>query len=78
VATAAAAVAAGASDEDPLLILVGLFIFVGIGANIIGIVFGIIAVTRDNVKKTLGTIGLSLNAFELLGIVFLMVLGSVS
>lgn len=74
----AAAVAAGAPDDSPVLIGVGLLLFGGIGANIIGLIFGIIAVGKENVKKTLAAVGLTLNSVELLGIIFLIILGSVS
>jgi hypothetical protein len=75
VSAAAIGVAEGASESSPLMIVIGLFMFAGFGANLVGIVLGIIAVSKSNVKKTFAIIGISLNSIVMLGVIILMLIG---
>ena len=73
---AAAAYSAGASDADPVMVLVGLLIFAGMAANLAGCVMGIVALTKNVSNRWMAVTGAIVNAVEVLGIIGLMIIGS--
>ena len=68
----------GMSDDSPFLVLIGLFVLVGMFGNFVGIVLAAVGLAQKNRAKTVSVIGLSLNIMCLLGVVALMVLGTVA
>jgi hypothetical protein len=75
---AGAASASGASDTHPLMIATGLCLFLGLGLNLLGTVFGIVVLPRPHLPKTLTIIGITLNLVEMVGIGLLSILGMAS
>jgi len=73
--TAGVAHNAGAGDQSNIMIFVGLAIFVGLGANALGVMLGGIAANKRDSKQTLSWIGTGLNLCEILGLVALIILG---
>lgn len=80
VAAAAAAgvlVAGGYNDATtPAFGLIGLVIMVFLLLALVGLVLGMLALRRQDRRRTLAAIGLGLNAFLLLGTLALYALGS--
>jgi hypothetical protein len=72
---AAAGVSRGARDNSPLMMFLGLFMFAGMAANLTGSIFGLIALAKPSSNKWMAITGAIANAAELLGVLFLMVLG---
>lgn len=66
---------AGANEESPVMVVIGLLLFASVGLNVLGIVLGIIPCTKSDNPKTVAVIGILLNALELVGMAGLMVLG---
>lgn len=66
-------IAGSALKNSTLGTAIGLLVPVGLVTNIIGMVFGIIAFLKKNVKKTLAVIGLSVNSGGV-GLIFFVLL----
>ncbi len=75
VAIAAIAVSAGKRENSPVMMIAGLFMFAGMGGNLVGIVLGVISLPKNSRNKWMAVIGLILNVVELLGILFLILIG---
>ena len=73
-----AATPGGVSDDSPILVLIGLFVIAGMFGNLVGIVLAAVGLAQKNRAKAVSVIGLSLNIMCLLGVVALMVLGTVA
>ncbi len=73
-----ASTSGGVSDDSPILVLIGLFVIAGMFGNFVGIVLAAVGLAQKNRAKTVSVIGLSLNIMCLLGVVALMVLGTVA
>jgi len=78
VVAAAAGVSAGARDTSPLMVSVGLFMFAGMAANLAGFIFGVVTLAKPISNKWMAVTGVIANAVELVGILFLMILGLAS
>jgi hypothetical protein len=74
-AVAGVASARGASDQSPVMIIVGLVLMAGVAVNVAGAIFGIVAGLKPDFKGTLSIIGAALNGFQGVGIVGLTILG---
>ena len=66
----------GMDEESVVAVLIGLCIFAGMFANLAGIGLGVAGLFQRGRKKVFPALGLSFNAAAILGIVFLMILGS--
>lgn len=78
VVVAAAMVMGGASEDSPQMMVVGCSFLVGMAANLVGIVLGIVGAVQKNRKKVFSILGLTINALVLLGLLGLMVIGLVA
>jgi len=65
----------GANDQSPVMAIIGLCIFAGVGVNLLGIIFGIVPLMKSEFSKTTCVIGIILNGLELLGMVGIMIMG---
>lgn len=72
---AAVAVSSGARETGPLMIVVGLAMFAGMAANLAGILFGAVVLTKPIANKWMAVTGVIANSVELCGVLFLMILG---
>ena len=72
---AAAGVSGGARDTSPLMVSLGLFMLAGMAANLAGAIFGIVALTKTISNRWMALTGVIANGVELVGVLFLMVLG---
>jgi hypothetical protein len=75
VAAAAVAVRSGVDEMSLLMVIIGLGMFIVMAANLVGIIFGFIALPKPVSNKWMAVAGLTANGVELLGVVFLFVLG---
>jgi hypothetical protein len=73
---AAIGASTGAKETDPLMVCTGLFLFVTLGANLVGGVLGLIALTQPIRNKWMAAIGLAVNMLEIVGMIALLVIGS--
>jgi hypothetical protein len=74
-AVAAVSVSRGETKESPILIIAGLAMFGAMAVNLAGAVLGIVPLTRRVSNKWMAVTGLILNGTELVGILFLTILG---
>jgi hypothetical protein len=65
----------GYGSTSGLMITVGLLLFVGLGVNIVATILGIIAVNKITHNKTLSILGISINSFEFIGVLALILIG---
>ncbi|MDB6063812.1 MAG: hypothetical protein JWR26_20 [Pedosphaera sp.] len=65
----------GANEKSPLLIIVGLCTIGGMGLNLAGVIFGIIALRQRISNRWMAITGVIANGVELLGVLSLMALG---
>ena len=72
---AARGVAEGESETSPMMITIGLLLFAGIGANIVGLILGIIPLMKSVSNKWMAIVGVIVNGLELVGVVLLMIIG---
>lgn len=72
---AAVSVARGLKGTEPLMIATGLLIIAMLGANVIGGVLGLVAISQRVSNKWMAVMGIVLNALEFLAIIGLMVIG---
>ena len=75
---AAVGVSTGVKATDSLMVCTGLSIFAMMGANLVGGILGLIALTQPIRNKWMAAIGLAVNMLEILGMIGLMVVGSQS
>lgn len=68
--------AEGVVDDDATLAIIGLLLFASMGFFGLSFLFGIVSLFHDNRKKLFGILGLSLTTIAGLGIVGLLILGS--
>lgn len=68
----------GMTDDSPVLVLVGLFILAGMFGNFVGVILAAVGLAQKKRAKSVSVIGLSLNVLCLLGVVALMVVGTVA
>lgn len=73
-----AATPGGMTDDSPILVLVGLFILAGMFGNFVGVILAAVGLAQKDRAKSVSVIGLCLNIMCLLGVVALMVLGTVA
>jgi hypothetical protein len=66
----------GMDEESVVAVLIGLAIFAGMFANLAGIGLGVAGLVQRGRKKVFAALGLAFNSLAILGIVFLMILGS--
>ncbi len=66
----------GMDEESVVAVLIGLFIFAGMFANLAGIGMGIAGLVQRDRKKVFAALGLAFNTAVVFGIVFLMILGA--
>jgi hypothetical protein len=72
---AAAGVSSGAGETSALMMSVGLFMFGGMATNLAGAIFGIVALAKPISNRWMAVTGVIANGVELVGVLFLMVLG---
>ena len=65
----------GMDETSPEAMIVGLCLFAGVGLALMGGTLGLIALVQPNRKKVFGILGLIFNAFVVLGVVGLIVIG---
>lgn len=66
---------AGLLQSEAFLTVLGLLILGGMGMNLVGTVMALVTLFTASASKPVPIIGLCLNALELLGMVFVLVLG---
>jgi hypothetical protein len=76
VIVAAVCVSNGAGGDDPMLICAGLVMLATLVANLLGAVLGVIALVESTGHKWMALVGLIGNLLEILGLVGLIVLGT--
>jgi GYF domain 2 len=67
--------AAGAREDSPLMIFVGLLMMGCLAANLIGAVFGIAALCRNGSNRWMAVTGLTVNGVEILTILVVLLIG---
>ena len=72
---AGVASARGASDQSPIMVIVGLVLMAGVAGNVAGAIMGVVAGLKPEFKATLSIIGAALNGLQAVGIVGLTILG---
>jgi hypothetical protein len=65
----------GVGSQNPSMEYVGLCLFAMLGLNLIGAILGIVAVFYKYAAKTLTILGISFNFLQVLGVIFLIILG---
>lgn len=65
----------GARESSGVMIAVGLAMFAGAGANLLGLVLGIVALARPASNKATAVVGVALNVIALLAIALVMMIG---
>jgi hypothetical protein len=75
VVTAAVGVSSGMGERSPLMVIVGLGMMAFMAVNLMGAVLGIVALTKPISNKWMALTGLILNGLELVGVLFLMIVG---
>jgi len=68
----------GMDEQSMAAILIGLFILGGLMANMAGVGLGIAGLVQRDRKRVFSTLGLVFNGTAILGIVMLMVIGSMA
>ncbi len=68
----------GMDEQSMAAIVVGLFILGGLMANMAGVGLGIAGLVQRDRKKVFSTLGLVFNGTAILGIVMLMVIGTMA
>lgn len=66
---------AGANEQSPEMVIIGLLLFLGIGINFGGAIFGLIPLLQSGHKKGLALAGLCINVLTLLGMTVIIILG---
>ncbi|MDK3160319.1 DUF4339 domain-containing protein [Kamptonema cortianum] len=67
---------AGADENSPVMVVIGLLLFAGLGLNVLGVILGLIGLLQKGVGKLLPGIGLAVNAVEILGMIGIMLVGT--
>ena len=75
IVSAAVAVSSGVDDMSLLMVMIGLGMFIVMAANLVGIIFGFIALPKPVSNRWMAVAGLTANGLEILGVVFLFFLG---
>lgn len=75
IAAAAIAVTTGIDEMSLFMVMVGLGMFIVMAANLVGVIFGFIALPKTVSNKWMAVAGLTANGVELLGVLFLFFLG---
>lgn len=68
----------GVDEESPQAVILGLAMMVGLMLAIVGLVLGIVGAASATQHKVFSIIGLLINGLVLLGVVGLLILGSVA
>jgi hypothetical protein len=68
----------GAEETNAMMALLGLLMMLGTGINLVGTIFGIVAVCRKDARKSLSVVGLTLNGLEMITFVGLMIIGMIT
>jgi hypothetical protein len=65
----------GVDEMSLLMVMIGLGMFIVMAANLAGIVFGFIALSKPVSNKWMAVVGLTANGLEFLGVLLLFFLG---
>lgn len=68
----------GMDEESIIAIVIGLLIFGGLAANLLGIGLGIAGMIQKDRKKVFAALGMTFNAVVIFGIIALVVIGSMA
>lgn len=75
IAAAAVGVSRGAGDTSSWMVILGLLMFVVFIANLVGFILGAVALPKTIANKWMAVAGVTANCSELLGVLFLLLLG---